>query len=136
MKKLFSMGLAVLLTCCVAMTQTATQSTTTTTTTTTTKKASSKSGAAAGGASVQALQAHEQMLLDAYKGHKADVFRKDLGAETLMIDSRGPQNREAILTGIASSDCTVNSATATDAKVLNVDRNSAVLYYTLKVDGK
>ena len=136
MKKALTTALVVLLISCLVVAQT-TQSTTTTTTTTTTKKSSStKKGSAAAGASVQALLAHEQMLLDAYKDHKADVFRKDLATEALMIDASGPQNREAILTGIASGDCAVNSATATDAKLLNVDRDTAVLYYTLKLDGK
>jgi hypothetical protein len=135
MKKVVGAIVAALLISCVAMTQTTTQSTTTTTTTTTRKSSSAKKGTTTG-ATVEALQAREQMLLDAYKDHKSDVFRKELGAEALMIDSSGPHNREEILTRIGSMDCAVNSATATDAKVINVDRDSALLYYTLKVDGK
>ena len=135
MKALLSTAVTVLLVCGFAATQTSTQSTTTTTTTTT-KKSNPTKAAATGAASVEQLQAHEQMLLDAYRERKADVFRKDLAAEALEIGSEGPSPREKIISDVGSSNCTVTSATISDAKVLTVDRNTALLYYTLKVDGK
>ena len=138
MRKPIGLTVALLLTACLAGAQTS-QSTTTTTTTTTTKKSSSKkssSAMAAAGVSVQTLQAHEQMLLDAFRAKNADVFRKDLATNALMIDGGGISDRERILTDIASPECTISSATVTDPKILNVDRDSAVLYYTMKTDGK
>jgi hypothetical protein len=143
MSKIWRAAAVALLISGVALAQGAGSQTTTTTTTTTTskagaaKKGTTKSGtSAATGATVQALQAHEQMLLDAYAKKQTDVFRKDLASNTVMIDESGVSDREKIISGIGSADCTINSATATDAKVVNIDRDSAVLYYTLKLDGK
>ena len=136
MKALLSTAVTVLLVCCFAATQTSTQSTTTTTTTTTKKSNPTKKAGTTGAATVEQLQAHEQMLLDAYREHKGDVFRKDLATNALMIDGAGPAEREKIISDISSGNCTVTTATITDAKVLNIDRDAAVLYYTLKVDGK
>jgi len=149
MKRSLKAAFAFVLISGVALAQASSQSTTTTTTTTSTAKtgntkkssgtkkgATSKSGATTGGATAQALQAHEQTLLDAFVKKQADVFRKDLSNDAVMVDETGVSDREKIITGIGSPDCAINSATATDAKVINLDRDSAVLYYTLKMDGK
>ena len=146
MKRLFRAAAVALLISGVALAQASSQTTTTTTTTkstaktgtkksTGTKKAGAKA-AATGGATAAALQAHEQMLLDAFVKKQADVFRKDLSSDAVMIDQGGISDREKIITGIAAPDCTITTATVTDAKVINIDRDSAVLYYTLKMDGK
>ncbi len=81
------------------------------------------------GGIAEAVIAREEGFWDARKNKRADFFKENLTAESVMVASTGRRTKAETLEGVAKPDCVVEDYSLGDFKILMLGKKTTLVTY-------
>jgi hypothetical protein len=96
---------------------------------TATTRTEKKDGVRSQGGIAEAIIAREEGFWDAWKNRRADFFKANLAAESIIVAGTGRRTKAEILEEVAKSDCVVEDYSLADFKTLALGKKTTLLTY-------
>jgi hypothetical protein len=81
------------------------------------------------GGIAEAIIAREEGFWDAWKNRRADFFKTNLAAESIIVAGTGRRTKAEILEEVAKSECVVEDYSLADFKTLALGKKTTLLTY-------
>jgi|SRR5258707_11572316 hypothetical protein len=84
------------------------------------------------GSIAEAIIAREEGFWDAWKNRRADFFKENLAAESIVVAGTGRRTKAETLEAVAKSECVVEDYSLADFKTLTLGKKTTLVTYDVQ----